>query len=222
MLRADMIQRQFEAGEHEKLLRSVAENGLELPLPLRLRLSQGPVPAIALALRRLTELTYGPTPLSHDMTDALLARQMTGGEADGAFVAGGDGPDPLATATVVAALSQVIADHPAAATPPIVQARDRALAALTNMQTGDGLFYCSDDRDDTQRGLVAAFILSLLAGDEKFRATVRWADLLGWFEQRTHRLDEDTARLYRLARAVDPSRPRQRQPRRRRATAAAA
>ncbi|MFW6060266.1 MAG: hypothetical protein ACODAQ_08790 [Phycisphaeraceae bacterium] len=216
MLTVDQIQRQFEAGEYEKLLRAVADNGMELPLPLRIRLSQGAVPTIALALRRLVELTYGPTPLSHDMTDALLARQAP----DGAFVAGGDGPDPLATATAVAALNQLIADHSAAATAPIIQARDRALAALAQMQDGDGLFHCPDDRDEAQRGLVAAFILSLLAGDEKCRATIRLADLLNWFDQRLHRLDRDTAQLYRLARAADPSRARK--PRRRRATTAAA
>ncbi len=196
---------------------SVAENGLEMPLPLRIRLSQGPVPAIALALRRLTDLTYGPTPVSRDMTAALLARQRP----QGGFAAGdADEADPLATATAVAALNQILADHPAAATDTVISARDRALAALAGMQDDEGLFRCVDDRSDTQRGLVAAFILSLLASDEKFRPSVRWADLMSWFEQRLHRLDSDTTALYRLARAADPTRRRHRRTARRSAVAA--
>lgn len=215
MLTAEMIHRHFEAGDYEKLLREVAANGMEPPLPLRLRLSQGSVPAIALGLRRLVELTYGPTPASHDMLAALLARQR----ADGAFVAGGDGPDPLATATAAAALGQVVADHPAAATEPVSAARERALAALGAMQGADGLFHCPEDRDQSQRGLVAAFIFSLLAHDERFRAAIRLAEPMTWFEEHREGLDGPTRTLYRLARAAGP---RPEHSRRRVATHAAA
>lgn len=212
MLSAELIQRHFEAGDHEKLLRDVASNGLELPLPLRLRLSQGPVAAIALGLRRLTELTYGPTPLSRDMIAALLDRQRD----DGAFVAGADGPDPLATATAIAAFNQTIADHPATATGPVLAARERAIAALATMQDADGLFHCPEDRDQAQRALVTAFIFSLLAGDERFRTTVRLAELMSWFDERMRRLDEPTRMLYRLGRVAEPGRGRRVAPTRRR------
>jgi len=203
MLRVDRIERHYHAGEHERLLRDVADNGLILPLPLRLRLAQGPVPAVALGLRRVAEVTYGPTPLTRDMTATLLREQR----GDGAFDADADAdsPDPLATAAAIAALNQVIAEHPGERE-LVAQARDRALAALLGMQDDAGLFRSADDRDEPQRALVSAFILSLLAGDETFRATVRYSDLMSWFDERADLLERETAALYRLARAAtDPT-----------------
>ena len=208
MLRVDRIERHYHAGETERLLRDVAENGLVLPLPLRIRLAQGPVPAIALGLRRVVEMTYGPTPLTRDMTASLLAQQR----GDGAFDADAeiDSPDPLATATVVAALNRVIAEQPGERH-LVEQARDRALAALAAMQGEDGLFHSADDRDQRQRALVSAFIGSLLAGDEHFRATVRFAEWMSWYDERADLLERETAALYRLARAaVDPAAPTRR------------
>ncbi|MEX0655053.1 MAG: hypothetical protein WD534_00315 [Phycisphaeraceae bacterium] len=204
MLSLHRIQKQFTTGDHEKLLDGVLANGLRLPLPLRVRLSQGPAAAIALGLRRVVELTYGPTPLSRAMTDALLACQTD----TGAFTAD-DQPDPLVTAAAVAAMSLVRADHPAAVTPALEAAHERALVALAQMQGADGLFHAGDDRSDADRARTAAFVLRLLAADAAFRQSVRLADLCNWFESRLPRLEPATADLYRLACLTQPADPPQ-------------
>lgn len=204
MLNLHRIEKQFNAGEHERLLRGVLDNGLRLPLPLRVRLSQGRATAIALSLRRVVELTYGPTSLSRGMIAALLAEQTD----SGAFLAD-DRPDPLATAAAVAALALVRRDHAAAAVPEIDSAYDRALAALSNLQDSDGLFRAADDRSDVDRARTAAFILWLLAAEPAFCQSVRLADLRNCFEIRLSRLEPATAELYHLAclsRPVEPPR----------------
>ncbi|MFA9477645.1 hypothetical protein ACERK3_04985 [Phycisphaerales bacterium AB-hyl4] len=204
MLSLHRIEKQFHAGEHERLLRQVLDNGLRLPLPLRVRLSQGRATAIAMGLRRVVELTYGPGPLSRAMIAALLAEQS----ASGAFLAD-DRPDPLATAAAVSALAMVRRDHPTAAGPEVDEAHDRALAALSEMQDGDGLFRAGDDRSDADRARSAAFVLWLLAADAAFRQSVRMADVRNWFESRLSRLEATTAELYQLAclsRPIDPPR----------------
>lgn len=204
MLSINLIQRHFEAHEHERLLRGLTDNGLPLPLPLRARLGQGPVAALALGLRRLAELTYGPTPLSRDMTAALLSHQRADGTFAPSQAAAGDA-DPLATAAAVAAMGQILQDHPAAAEAPLVQAHERALAALACLQDEDGLFRCPDDRTREDRALTGAFVLYLLARDAGFRAAVRWADLVRWYEEHADTLDGPTAELYRLACLTEPA-----------------
>ncbi|MCX5658208.1 MAG: hypothetical protein NTW19_00620 [Planctomycetota bacterium] len=84
MLSVNLIERLFRGRRFEQLLDSLAANGLSLPLPLRVRLAQTPAAAVALGLRRLVELTYGPTTLSREMAGFLVVLQ---GE-DGSF--GGD------------------------------------------------------------------------------------------------------------------------------------
>jgi hypothetical protein len=191
MLSLNVIERQFHAGRFDALLQALAANGLPLPLPLRIRLSDSPVPALALALRRVIELTYGPTPLSRRMLQALLQAQ----QPDGSFDA-----DPLATACAAAALGRVLADQRGTADTEVVEARHRALASLAQHQQPDGLFAGPSDRTTQDRAMTSAFILSLLAGDAEFRAAVRLADLLDWFEEHSRRLDRDTEQLWQLAR----------------------
>ncbi len=64
MLSLHTIERALETADHDRLVREVAANGLSLPLPLRVRLSSSEAAAVALGLRRVAELTYGPTALS--------------------------------------------------------------------------------------------------------------------------------------------------------------
>lgn len=113
MLSISRIERQFEAREHQRLLRSVLNNGLPLPLPLSRRLEQSAAASVAIALRRVIELTHGPTPLSQ----AMLASLLNGQRPDGAFGPMPDDgpPDPLATAAAAAALAMALRDLPAAA-----------------------------------------------------------------------------------------------------------
>lgn len=187
MLSVNLIQRLFETRRFEQLLEAVASNGLELPLPLRARLAQTNIAPIALGLRRVADLTYGPTTLSRAMTDTLVASSRS---------QLGEPTDPLTAATLAAAFA-VAADHD----PEAQQARYDAVAALAAMQGEDGLFHFADDRSEQDRALVAAFVLFLLAGDEAFRLHVRMADLLDYFDQHHEHLDRPTERLWRMARA---------------------
>ena len=198
MLSVNLIQRFTQQREFDRLLQSLADNGMVMPLPLRVRLSDGPAAPIALGLRRLVELTYGPTHMSRDLADDLLALQNPDGSFSGAEAGV---PDPLATAAALAAFTRVMREH------PVEQARldgprHRALHALARMQADNGAvgFDCPADRTDAQRRLVAAFILFLLTSDSEFRSAVRFADLMSDFDDHADQLDEPTRQLWAMAR----------------------
>jgi hypothetical protein len=93
-----------------------------------------------------------------------------------------------------AAIAQVTQDDAALA--PL---GERVLADLAATQRDDGLLAGPDDRTQQDRALTSAFVLCLLAGDERFRQTVRFADLMSWFEQHADELDGQTRSLWRLA-----------------------
>ncbi len=198
MLSVHQIERQFRARHFESLLRGVAPIGIDWPLPLQIRLGSQPVAAMALALKRVIELTYGPTALSRELTQAIIDQQ----NADGSFGDSGiRGPlgDPLATAAVIAALSALAHEHASAPHPEAAVALERALAALANFQADDGLFHCPADRTDDDRALGSIFILTLLAGDDDFRQAVRLADLMNWCDEHAGNLDREAAKLWRMA-----------------------
>jgi len=200
MLSAATIQRRFESQEYDQLLDALARNGMPLPLPLRVRLSAGPAATLGLALRRLVELTYGPTALSRAMLDALLAIQ----NADGSFP-GNSASDPLATACVLAALNRVQQEQPAAREPAIEHAKNAAIASLSMKQDHDGLFRCGDERTDLDAATTSAFVLYLLGREDDFRQSVRYADLCVWFEEHERQLDRTTRLLWEMAQQSDPT-----------------
>lgn len=196
MLSVTMLQRYFDATQFDRLVKGVASNGSPLPLPLVARLGY-PAAGTALALRRLVELTYGPTSLSRQMTSLLLALQRTGG----AF-AGGEERCPLATAAAAAALGTILRDH--GGDERVESAYEQAIAALASMQDSNGLFGGAGDRSLQDRASTSAFVFSVLADDDRFRETVRLADLQRWFDTHGTRLDRPTAELYRRATARQP------------------
>lgn len=195
MLSVHHIERHFRHQHWEPLLRGVSPCVTDLPLPLHVRLSQQPAAVIALALRRVVELTYGPTTLSADLTDALLAHRRPDGSFDG---------DPLATAAAADALARLIAEHLGAAS-RLADAHHRAVDSLAAMQDGDGLFAAHDDRTTQDRAMSSAFILSLLAGHEPFRQSVRFGELLGWFADRDDALPAEVRPLWMLAQIEAPA-----------------
>lgn len=197
MLSVHRIERQFRGRHFEPLLAAIEANGVQLPLGLRARLLQSPVAAVALGLRRLCELTYGLTSLARDMADALLHWQRADGSFDG---------DPLATAAAIAAFSRWLQDPAMTDDGRIAAAHQRALAALAHMQADDSLFSSPDDRSWHDRTLTAAFIVLLLGADAGFRASVRYAELMTWFEQHRGRMDAASRDLWRLARAQSTGR----------------
>ena len=190
MLNLNLIERLFDAKAFDRLLNSVAANGLELPLPLQVRLSQAPAGGVAMALRRATELAYGRTDLARRLSDFLLADQGEDGSFDG---------DPLITAAAAAALGRLPTQRDTDIGPTIVYAREAAIVALAGMQAEDGLFFSDIDRSSEDRALTAAFVLFLLGGDDLFRRAIRIADLCRWFEQRHDQLDRSTRRLWRMS-----------------------
>ena len=203
MLSVNLIQRLFDTQDHSRMIGCLADNGTTMPLALQARLTQ-PAAAAGLGLRRLVELTYGSTPLSREMTDALLDGQ----QPDGSLQSTCD-RDPLATATAAAGLSAVLREHHGRDPqrhPHLADALDRALASLAAMQMEDGLFCHGDDRTIEDRALTSAFVLFLLARLPGFREAVRFADLMTWFDERADRLDNDTLELYHMASLDDPAR----------------
>ena len=57
MLSVSLLERTLESGDYDRLLRDLAKNGQPLPLGLRVALCQSETASVALALRRLVELT---------------------------------------------------------------------------------------------------------------------------------------------------------------------
>lgn len=198
MLSVNLIERTLETGDFDRLLRDLSDNGTPLPLPLRVRLGAGSTAGIGLALRRLVELTYGPTELSRRLLDRLVSAQRP----DGAFaIDHADDPeaDPLTTAVAVAALERVATDHAAARTDLLDDALARGQAALFAMQGGDGLFTAPSDRSIADRSMTTAFIVFLLGNCPAFRDGIHLAETHRWFEQRNGRLDRHTQNLWDLA-----------------------
>ena len=191
MRSVDLIERHFRAGRLDQLLHGLSANGMDLTLALRIRLSQHPACALALALRRLTELAYGPSSLSRTMTSRLLDMQ----DSDGSFAS-----DPLATACALAAFGQAHAQQQHLVDPEIGPACQRALAALAAMQADDGLISHPCDRTWQQRAMVSAFILHLLAHDAEFRGAIRLAEMMDWFEQHQDQLEPETEQDWLMAR----------------------
>ncbi len=192
MLSVPLILRHFEHGRHEHLLEAIAANGMALPLTLRVRLSQLPGAAVALGLRRLVELTYGPTHLSRDMIAWLLQRQAPDGGIDG---------DVLATAAAAAALGRVLRDHLPAngdIAGTIAAAHERAVAFVAAHQDDAGLIANTGERDTGDRMLATLFVLYILSEDELFRATSRYALAMDHFEQHASELRGGVADLWDL------------------------
>lgn len=191
MLSEPLIRRLCDQQDHDRLLQGLVRNGLPLPLPLQVRLADSAVAVPALALRRLTELTYGPTPASRAIVSKLLARQEARGCYEG---------DPLVTACAVAAMGRVMRDQRGGT--GLASTRDRAVAAMAGLQQGDGSFAATTDRTDADRLLTSVFVLYLLADEAGFRTAVRLADLLSFIEERIELADEATDELWQMTRVV--------------------
>jgi len=164
-------------------------------LALQVRLGQSTEAVVALALHRLAQLSYGPSMAGLKMVHFLIESQDAAGTLDG---------DPLATAALIAAFSgwRGAGGLNSAESQSITQSRSRAMAGLAALQADDGLFVYGADRTTEDRALVSAFVLYLLADDQGFRQSVRFADLSRWFEQRHESLDADTLELWQLSRTA--------------------
>lgn len=187
MLSLHRITRLLDAEQPDRLWVELAQAGIEWPLPLRARLESVPAAAWALALRRVCELTLGPTPLADRLTQRLLHAQQphgtwsTDGNDDRGHEAGHE--DPLVTALAAVALRRR-AQQPG--TPPheaqaLQHAHRAAIASLAHLQNpADGLFGTEGDPNAVAgvgrtpgRVAEACYILFLLAEDPEALAALR-------------------------------------------------
>ncbi len=171
MLSLLRISRHLDASQPDRLWADLAQSGMTWPLPLRVRLESVPAAAWSLALRRVCELTHGPTALARHLTDRLLHCQ----QPHGPWTDDTGRPDALLTALAAAALRRRLLQpglHPEHAE-QLRHAHAAALAALADLQNPeDGLF--GDPQHPVTattvgrtpiRAAEACFILFLLAED---------------------------------------------------------
>lgn len=199
MLSIHAIDRTLESKDYDRLLRDLGRNGLVMPLPLRVQLAESPVGAKGLGLRRLVELTFGPTALSKQLIAGLIrAQSPTGAALDAA-----GRPSCLLTAALAAGLGRVLRDHGGRNIEIYDEVRaayDRALACLASMQQADGLFAGPQDRDPRDRQLTSAFIAYLLLDSPGFASTCRGHALLSVLEDGLEASSADVQQLVHMAR----------------------
>ncbi|MEM6552952.1 MAG: hypothetical protein AAF750_12620 [Planctomycetota bacterium] len=202
MISVSLIDRCLIKNDHDRLLRELARNGLVIPLPLRVRLASAPTAAKALGLRRLSELTYSPTPQARRLAQQLLDAQHPLGSflPDPKDRSTPAQPCPLTTATVLAALQRVAQDlRDDSMQQPLQQARRLGTQALARMQHADGLFTEPTDRTIEDRQLTSAFIAYLLATDALFRESIDFWSLAKHFDGSTSGMAPETAQLWAMA-----------------------
>lgn len=199
MLSIHTIDRTLESKDYDRLLRDLTRNGLVMPLPLRVQLAESAVGAKGLGLRRLVELTYGPTALARQLIDGLLrAQSPTGAALDAA-----DRPSCLLTAALAAGLGRVLRDHGGRGGCELDEVRlayERALDALASMQSEDALFTGAQDRDLRDRLLTSAFVAYLLIDSPSFAERCRGHALLSALEDHLEDAGPDAQQLIGMAR----------------------
>lgn len=204
MLSIQLIDKTLQTQDHDRLLRELCRNGLVMPLPLRVRMGSAPIGAAALGLRRLVELTYGPTALSRELT-AMLVHAVQPGR--GVLDAEGQAC-PVLTAAVAAGLGRLVRDHGPLLGDSLIAAESahhHAIEALERMQDGGGLFAGPSDRSTSDRLLASAFIAYLLLDDPAFAGRCRRHALLTALEECRDRADGPTADLIEMARMSGPA-----------------
>ena len=198
MLSIHTIDRTLENKDYDRLLRDLAQNGLVMPLPLRVQLAESAVGAKGLGLRRLVELTYGPTALAKQLIAGLLrAQSPTGAALDAA-----DRPSCLLTAALAAGLGRVLRDHAGRGgdLSEVQLAYDAALGALASMQGEDAMFAGPQDREMGDRLLTSAFVAYLLIDSPGFAENCRGHALLSVLEDHLDDANPDTQQLISMAR----------------------
>lgn len=209
MISVSLIDRCLLKNDHDRLLRELVRNGLVMPPRLQKQLAQTPTACRALGLRRLTELTYRPTPQSIRIARQLLDSQRIDGHfhADPSQVHASSlhtTPCPLTTAVVLAGLHRIDRDllDPSDAT-ALLQACALATDAIGHAQQRDGLFAAPGDWCHEHRLMTAAFIAYLLADDAGFRDGIDYGALARAFDTPAARLHRDTAQLWTMAQLTD-------------------
>lgn len=199
MLSIHAIDRALEAKEYDRLLSDLGRNGLVMPLPLRVQLAESAAGAKGLGLRRLIELTYGPTAQTRQLIQSLIRAQSP----IGAALDAAGRPSCLLTAAFAAGLGRALRDHGdrlGGDRAEIQAAYDRALVCLASMQCDDGLFASPQDRDLQDRLLTSAFIAYLMLDAPGFASACHGHALLSALEDQMEVAGADTEQLINMAR----------------------
>lgn len=178
MITVRQLERLWQAGEYERMVRSCLEMRPENSLRLLGECSRA-LPAAAMAVIRLDELSQAHVPFCGRLVQAILASQ----EPDGGW------GDPFTTAICLRALMCGQGDGGAI---------DRGMQYLADLQKTDGLWPKAPIRRLPADGFTSAVILHQLADDFRFRQAVRLGDAFAWFEANERTLDGETARLWRI------------------------
>lgn len=178
----------------DRLMNALAKNGLILPLPIQIKLTLHAAGPIALATRRLAELSYSLTPKLKQMIQTLLAQQNELGHFASAPTQQKNQstnqsanqlldqqPDPLATAAAIAALARIQRTHrlPAELKQQIEVALERAAEALVQMQPPSLLAH-PNDHSVQDRAQTTLFILYLLIDRPDIAARLDLSGLEPW------------------------------------------
>ena len=197
MISVSLIERSLDSKDHDRLVRELSDNGLNLPLSLRMTLADSESAVSGLSLRRLVDLTYGPTLLSKRLDEMLFAAQ----DDEGRFLGSDQSEsDPLVLAAALSGLAHQQAEHLASQNDQrLCSALEKGFAALALQQDCDGLFTSPRDRTLNDRALTTAFVVRLLGANANFRSAIRIFDLRDWFETNDHRLDRQSRDFWELA-----------------------
>lgn len=199
MLSISNIDRTLQSRNYDRLLQDLARNGLVMPLPLRIQLAESAAGARGLGLRRLIELTYGPTAQTFELMRKLMAAQSP----SGAVLDGAGRASCLLTAAFAAGLGRALRDHVGRLWPDeaeIQLAYGRAIQSLASMQGADALFVGCQDRHPQDAVLTSAFIAYLLMDSPGFAEACHGHALLSALEDSLDDCSADAEQLIGMAR----------------------
>lgn len=187
MLTPSRLETLAHAADPDRVIDALVRGGLPLSLGLRVRLASCASACRALMLRRLTEVSFGPTRLSRRLTRQLLDGQRPDGSWDG---------DPLATACAIAALHRIDTEHRADDAPRLAMRRGEW--ALATMQRQDGLLAGATDReaDAASAGVLILYLLDRVGSAWE---SIRRTDLSTRLWAQADRLDAPERLLLEMA-----------------------
>ncbi|WP_428389816.1 hypothetical protein [Mucisphaera sp.] len=184
MLSLPQIQRSVLSGDTDQILMDLARHGTLLPLPIRLELSQSSRGCLGLALRRVAELTHGPTGLSRGILERLLLAES------------GDEGNAAALAATLAGLCRAMA-YGTVDEDLETDVREQVEAGwlmLAGLQEADGLLG-GEGADEMDRVRLSAFVVYLLG---PMREDVRYLDVSSLLTALEDRRPLDDARAEEL------------------------
>jgi hypothetical protein len=181
------LEKLWNSKTYERLVRELLNGRPENSLRLASELTT-PLAAAALALIRLDELDQSHVPLAGKLLRTILLSQ----DADGGWT------DPMTTALCLRAL---LANRGHGLS------IERGFSYLANLQKPEGIWPREPIRRLPADAFASAFVLYQLGSVDRFRAAVRFANAIAWFDAHGPAQDPESRRLWdhaRLRARVNP------------------